>query len=98
MCLCVCVCMCLCVCVFVLCVYAGMAKCGPAGRVRPQRVFNVLQLCVAYIAVAHYKIRLIKKWPSRTELLAIPALCVCVCVCVCVCACECECVCVYDSL
>ena len=46
----------------------GMAKCGP------QHVFNVLQLCVAYIAVAHYKIRLIKKWPSRTELLAIPVI------------------------
>ena len=45
---------------------AARAACGP------QRVFNVLQLCVAYIAVAHYKIRLIKKWPSRTELLANP--------------------------
>ena len=43
----------------------------PAGG--PQRVLYVLQLCLPYIAVAHYKIRLIKKWPSRTELLAIPA-------------------------
>ena len=32
---------------------------------------------MAYIAVAHYKIRLIKKWPSRTELLAIPGIRVC---------------------
>ena len=34
---------------------ARRAECGS------QRVLYVLQLCVAYIAVAHYKIRLIKK-------------------------------------
>ena len=45
-----------------------------------QRVAS-LQLCVAYIAVTHYKIRLIKKWPSRTELLAITDECVGVALC-----------------
>ena len=64
---------------------AGMAKCGPVGHVRPPACFlraatidiipygiiSMLQLCVAYIAVAHYKITLIKNdlqglscWPS----------------------------------
>ena len=37
----------------------------------PRAVPSVLQLCVAYISVAHCKIMLIEKWPSRTELLAI---------------------------
>ena len=46
-----------------------------------QRVAS-LQLCVAYIAVTHYKIGLIKKWPSTTELLAITDECVGVGLCV----------------
>ena len=54
----------------------------PAGRVRSPDGFCMQQLCVAYIAVAHYKIRLIKKWPSRTELLAITDECVGVALCV----------------
>ena len=37
---------------------------------------------LACIVVAHYKIRLIKKWPSRTELLAITDECVGVALCV----------------